>query len=94
MTLLEHRSQEEIDHHLAAHGLALRPSPSPPPPPDRTVSARARRAFVDHPHWADLVALRTGEAVHRWYGGGATPEAAVRGAAARWRVEQATVGST
>ncbi|HMJ75376.1 MAG TPA: hypothetical protein VK507_05360 [Iamia sp.] len=53
----------------------------------------SRRSFVAHPHGVDLIALRTGETSAEWFGAGATPEAAVRAAALRWRVEQATPGS-
>jgi hypothetical protein len=69
----------------------LHDEPPPEPTPDEWRSKsrserQARKAFRPL-YWADLKRVETGKLV-RWYGGGDSPEAALRSARSRWRVEQ------
>lgn len=63
--------------------------PEPTPDERRKMSSSERQARKSSrpPYWADLKRVDTGELV-RWYGGGDTPEAAMRSARSRWRVEE------
>ena len=65
------------------------PPPEPTPEEWRRMPALVRRAMRHHrpPFWADLEQVETGELVRR-YGGGLTPEAAIRSARSRWRIEE------
>lgn len=66
------------------------PPPEPTPDEWRRMSSASRRARRDFgaPYWADLQRIETSKLV-RWYGAGETPEAAIRSARKRYRVEEA-----
>jgi hypothetical protein len=71
--------------------LVVHQEPPPEPTPDewRGMPRQEREATrrFRPPYWADLERIDTGTRV-RWYGGGDSPDAAIRSARARWRVEQ------
>ena len=65
--------------------------PPPQPTPDQLramprLVRKSQKRFRPR-YWADLERIETGTLV-RWYGGGDSPEDAVRSARSRWRVEQ------
>lgn len=71
--------------------LVVHEEPPPEPTPDEwramPRSVRQSRKEVRPSFWADLERIETGKRV-RWYGGGDTPDAAIRSARSRWTVEQ------
>ena len=86
--LFEARPIAVIEAYFEAKGLALRVHTSPPTTPSddekRRMPREVRRAIErdTSTHWADLGPLRH-------YGSGNSPEEAIRGAARRYRIEQA-----
>ena len=93
VALPEHGPLPAIEGFFAERNIrtVVHEEPPPEPTPDRLrerprSERESRRRFRPR-YWADLERIDTGKLV-RWYGGGDSPEDAVRSARSRWRVEQ------
>jgi hypothetical protein len=93
VVLPENAPLSDIEAFFSAIQFQLLVHDEPPPEPRAdewrrmsTVVRQARKR-AQHPYWVDLKRVETGNLV-RWYASGENPEAAMRSARSRWRVEQ------